>query len=127
MDDLRGALAPDNAVNVAVIGAGGWGTALSRVLAEGGHAVTLWAHRAEFAAELRAIAHDGSHENAAYLPGISIDPAIEITHEATALAGKDLYVFALPSQATREVALALSPNISRTAIYVSASKGIERG
>ena len=119
-------------MNVAVIGAGGWGTALSRVLAEGGHAVTLWAHRAEFAAELRAIAHDGiahdgSLENAVYLPGISIDPAIEITHEATALAGKDLYVFALPSQATREVALALSPNISRTAIYVSASKGIERG
>ncbi|MDP4199845.1 MAG: NAD(P)H-dependent glycerol-3-phosphate dehydrogenase [Bacteroidota bacterium] len=109
-------------MNTAVIGAGAWGTALARVLMERGHSVTLWAHREEFATELRE-----SRENAIYLPGIQIDPEIEITHSPEAIAGKELYVFALPSQATRAVTIGLRQHIARDACYVNASKGIERG
>jgi len=110
-------------VNAAVIGAGGWGTTLARILDERGHAVTLWARREEFAEELRA-----AHENKIYLPGIPLSASIEVTHNALALAKKDLYVFALPTQATREVALELSNHISHeNAVYVSSSKGVERG
>ena len=109
-------------MNTAVIGAGGWGTTLARVLAERGHTVTLWARHAEYAAEMRA-----TRENRIYLPGISIDPSIDITHDPRALSNKELYVFALPSQATREVATELSEYISHDAgVYISASKGIER-
>ncbi len=109
-------------MKAAVIGAGGWGTALARVLAERGHSVTLWVRDELFARELRK-----SGENQNYLPGVAIDPSIEITHDASAITGKELYVFALPSQATRDVVSTLSPNISREgAMYVSVSKGIER-
>src|SRR5947207_152096 len=109
-------------MRTAVIGAGGWGTALARVLAERGHSVTLWAHREEFAAELRS-----KRENATYLPGVPISETIEITHEAAGLNAKELYVFALPSQATRQVVRELLREIAHDdAIYVSGSKGIER-
>jgi len=110
-------------VNAAVIGAGGWGTTLARVLDERGHHVTLWARRESFAELLRQ-----QRENSEYLPGISIAPSIGITHEASALRQKDLYVFALPSQETRLVASELSAHISKErSLYISASKGIERG
>ncbi len=109
-------------MKTAVIGAGGWGTTLARMLQERGHAVTLWARREAFADELRT-----ARENAAYLPGVEIPASIEITHNASALHGKELYVFALPSQATREVIGELSSHISHAkAVYVSASKGIEK-
>ncbi len=109
-------------MKTAVIGAGGWGTTLARVLHERGHDVTLWARREAFAEQIR-----NARENAVYLPGIEISPLIKITHDASALEGNDLYVFALPSQATREVISELAPHISHgNAVYVSASKGIER-
>jgi glycerol-3-phosphate dehydrogenase (NAD(P)+) len=109
-------------VNAAVIGAGGWGTTRARLLDERGHRVTLWARREAFAEEIRR-----AHENAVYLPGIELSPSIEITHEASALSGQELYVFALPCQSTREVIVELSKSIARTdAVYVSASKGIEK-
>src|SRR2546427_4939195 len=110
-------------MNAAVIGAGGWGTTLARILDERGHHVTLWARREEFALELSRI-----RENRTYLPGISLSSSIDVTHNAHKLAHNDLYVFALPTQATREVAAELSPQIAHgKAIYVSASKGVERG
>ena len=109
-------------MNTAVIGAGGWGTTLAGLLAEGGHSVALWARHADYAAEMQA-----TRENRVYLPGIAIHSSIEITHDARALSGKELYVFALPCQATREVASELSSHISHDAgVYISASKGVEQ-
>ncbi|HZK76092.1 MAG TPA: NAD(P)H-dependent glycerol-3-phosphate dehydrogenase [Candidatus Kapabacteria bacterium] len=109
-------------MNAAVIGAGGWGTTLARLLDERGHRVTLWARREEFASELRE-----KRENATYLPGIKLPATIDITHDARELARSELYVFALPTQSTRSVARELAENISHSgAIYVSASKGIEQ-
>ncbi len=109
-------------MRIAVIGAGGWGTTLAQVYAERGHTVTLWARsqvRAQEISELR--------ENPTYLPGIALHPAIEITHSSDLLDQKELYVFALPAQATRAVASQLSGGLSHQAVFVSASKGIERG
>lgn len=109
-------------MNAAVIGAGGWGTTLARLLDERGHHVTLWARREAFAKALRE-----TRENATYLPGIKLPTTIEITHDARELAKKELYVFALPTQSTRTVTLELAKHISHSAaIYVSASKGIEK-
>ncbi len=59
---------PDNAsLNIAVLGAGSWGTALAALMARNGHAVTLWGRDQKVAA---AIGRD--HENPRYLPGIPL-------------------------------------------------------
>ncbi|HEY3876119.1 MAG TPA: 2-dehydropantoate 2-reductase N-terminal domain-containing protein, partial [Candidatus Kapabacteria bacterium] len=110
-------------MRTAVIGAGGWGTTLALVLHEKGHDVTLWSRREDFARELRE-----RRENIRYLKGIQVPVSIEITHDTEWLYDRELYVFALPSQATRAMATELSPKISHAgAVYVSASKGIEKG
>jgi glycerol-3-phosphate dehydrogenase (NAD(P)+) len=109
-------------MRAAVIGAGGWGTAISILLAERGHDVTLWARSPERAAELRT-----SHENKRYLPGIDIPKEIKVVSEGSELTGKELYIFSTPSQMLREVATRLKAHIaSPSALYMSSSKGIER-
>ena len=76
-----------------VIGAGGWGTTLSLLLAEAGHEVTLWARSEEFASAMNL-----TRRNPVYLPGIEIPAKISITHNAASLPEKDIYIFAVPSQ-----------------------------
>jgi glycerol-3-phosphate dehydrogenase (NAD(P)+) len=110
-------------MRAAVIGAGGWGTAISLLLAERTHDVTLWARSAERAEEINI-----TGKNERYLPGVSIPTTIKVTNNAEDLRGNDLYIFAVPSQSLRSVALYLKDFItSDSALYVSASKGIERG
>ncbi|MGI9175097.1 MAG: NAD(P)H-dependent glycerol-3-phosphate dehydrogenase [Rhodothermales bacterium] len=109
--------------NIAVLGAGSWGTALAVLLAENGHAVTLWARRPEAAARLRAERH-----NPNYLPDVILPDAIHVTSDLEAAAGdKDLWVMAMPSQAVREVAGRAAPLVHEDLIVVSVAKGIENG
>jgi glycerol-3-phosphate dehydrogenase (NAD(P)+) len=76
---------------VAVLNAGGWGTALAVSLAGRGHDVTLWARRDEQARNI--LAH---RENRAYLPGVLIPETVAVTSELEqALAAPDL-VLAVP-------------------------------
>jgi glycerol-3-phosphate dehydrogenase (NAD(P)+) len=110
-------------MRAAVIGAGGWGTAISLLLAERSHDVTLWARSAERAEEINI-----TGKNERYLPGISIPTTIKVTNNPESLRGIDLYIFAVPSQSLRAVSSLLKDVIaSDSALYVSASKGIERG
>lgn len=108
---------------VAVIGAGGWGTALACVLAYAGNEVRLWARRPEFAAQIQAL-----RQNSTYLPDVALPPGIEVTSDAAA-AGQDaqLAVFATPTQALRSVAELFRPHLPGGIPLVSASKGIEIG
>src|SRR4051794_40453367 len=74
---------------VAVLNAGGWGTALASVLAARGHAVTLWARRPELATELAV-----RRENPAYLPGVRLPASVTPTADlATALADCRVVLF----------------------------------
>ena len=59
--------------NIAVLGAGSWGTALALQLARNAHNITLWAHRREHAAALRE-----TRENRRYLPGIPLPPNLAV-------------------------------------------------
>ena len=61
-----------------MIGAGAWGTALAMVARRAGRSVILQAHETEIAAQINA-----SHENP-YLPGVTLDPAIEATADMAA-------------------------------------------
>jgi glycerol-3-phosphate dehydrogenase (NAD(P)+) len=109
-------------MKTAVIGAGGWGTTISLLLSKGGHDVTLWSRSEEFASLVSV-----TRENPVYLPEIKIPDSILITHDPEVLRNKDLYIFAVPSQSLREVATILLPFVKNdSALYVSASKGIER-
>lgn len=105
----------------AVIGAGGWGTALACVLARAGHEVRLWARRPGFAALLAE-----GRVNETYLPGVTLPPGISVGSDmAASLRGAELVVLAAPTQALREVATAARPSLKRDALLISAAKGIE--
>ncbi|WJY67932.1 NAD(P)H-dependent glycerol-3-phosphate dehydrogenase [Corynebacterium auris] len=110
-------------VNVAVMGAGSWGTTLAKIFADAGNAVALWARRPELA---RAIAT--TRENPDYLPGLALPESITPTSEpAEALDGAAIVVFAVPSQTMRDNLTAWAPSIAADATLLSISKGIEAG
>jgi glycerol-3-phosphate dehydrogenase (NAD(P)+) len=106
---------------LAVLGAGSWGTALAALLAANGHHVRLWTRET---ALIEAIQSAG--ENARYLPGIPLPASLQLTTQfATALAGAEVVVWAVPSGALREVAEQAAPFIAPDALLLSAAKGLE--
>jgi glycerol-3-phosphate dehydrogenase (NAD(P)+) len=86
---------------ISVVGAGSWGTALAKLLAHKGFAVTLWVYEAELAERMRA-----SQCNDLYLPGIILPKHLEIVSDlAAAVQDRDVVVLVPPSQVMRQVAL----------------------
>ena len=105
----------------AVLGAGAWGTALAKVLADKGESVTLYARRPELP---RQIAE--KHVNERYLPGIELGNQLAVTTDLSkALKDATLIVLAVPSHALREVVLEAHRSWPTDAPIVSATKGIE--
>jgi len=110
-------------MNVAVLGAGAWGTALAHLLADKGDDVVLWARRRDLCDAVNT-----SGENARYLPDIKLSKRIACTTDVeTAVKGAKMVVFVVPSHATREVARAAAPFVHDDVPVVSATKGIETG
>lgn len=108
-------------MNIAVLGSGGWGTALSLLLLENGHRVTLWSHHEEKAREM-----DRTRVNP-MLKGVFLPQELLITGDLKqAVAKAQMVVSAVPSFAVRETAEALARVIEPGAVVVSVSKGIER-
>ncbi|MDP3073526.1 MAG: NAD(P)H-dependent glycerol-3-phosphate dehydrogenase [Opitutaceae bacterium] len=106
-------------MNFAVIGAGAWGTAFALHLARLGRGVTLVPRREAHATELIA-----RRENADYLPGIPLPPAIRITADlAAATAAADVILLACPAQALRETCA----RVGAAKMVVSLAKGLEVG
>jgi glycerol-3-phosphate dehydrogenase (NAD(P)+) len=106
---------------VAVLGAGSWGTALAKVLAEKGDEVVLWARREDLAKQI-----NDTRVNEHYLPGARLPNTLRATHDLrSALEGAGMVVFVSPSHATREVAKLAAPFIPEGVSIVSATKGIE--
>lgn len=104
-------------MRITVLGAGAWGAALAKVLHENGNVVTLWDINAALLAELRS----GHSER--LLPGVTLptDWQVEADFDR-AIAGSEVLVMAIPSQAFRSVAAKLA---GHPAILVSVTKGIE--
>jgi glycerol-3-phosphate dehydrogenase (NAD(P)+) len=110
-------------IRVAVLGAGSWGTAFAKVLADAGCSVTMWARRAEVA---EAISR--RRENPDYLPGIRLPGSLRATTDAAqALAGTRMVVLAVPSQQLRANLTGWTGWIDPAATLVSLAKGVELG
>jgi glycerol-3-phosphate dehydrogenase (NAD(P)+) len=109
--------------NITVLGAGSWGTALALVLADNGHRVRLWSHRAE---QVREINEQRTNEK--YLPGVRL-PEVIIGYDdlGAALDGVSIVVLAVPTKAIREVLQRARMCLAAPITIVAVSKGIEPG
>jgi len=104
-----------------VLGAGSWGTALAKLLADQGYCTRLWSRREAMADAIRE-----TRENQAYLPGFSLPDTLEATADLEyALDGSDLIVCVVPTHGLREVLRDAVPLLGAGAPIVSATKGIE--
>lgn len=105
-----------------VIGAGAWGTALAQVCARAGLEVTLQAREAEVVASVNQ-----AHENALFLPGVALEPAIRAAPDMSALAACDLILAVAPAQHLRSALAALAPHLKPDVPVVLCAKGVEQG
>lgn len=107
--------------NVGVLGAGSWGTALSVLLHDNGHQVTVWSIDEN---EVKMLKEKREHE--LKLPGVKLAEDMVITGDMEeAIRGKDFLVLAVPSPYTRSTARNMKPFVAEGQIIVDVAKGIE--
>jgi glycerol-3-phosphate dehydrogenase (NAD(P)+) len=108
---------------VAVMGAGAWGSALAQVLADAGNTVMLWARRPEVADEINT-----DHRNRRYLGNTVLPTEVRATPDpAKALVGVTTVLLAVPSQVMRANLTEWTGLIDDDATLVSLAKGVEMG
>jgi glycerol-3-phosphate dehydrogenase (NAD(P)+) len=103
------------------MGAGAWGTALAKVLADAGNDVTLWTRRTELADEI-----NDTHRNTGYIGDVELPASIRATGDAAdALDGACTVLLAVPSQTLRVNLEPWRGHIGADTTLVSVAKGIE--
>ncbi|RSK27443.1 NAD(P)H-dependent glycerol-3-phosphate dehydrogenase [Bacillus sp. HMF5848] len=106
---------------IAVLGAGSWGTALSLVLSDNGYRVRLWGHLAEQIDEINQ-----QRTNKKYVPDIVLPDSIQgYLSLEEACKHLDIIVLAVPTKAIREVLRQAVPLFGSAKHIVSVAKGIE--
>lgn len=110
--------------NIAVLGAGSWGTALSLALARNAHNVSLWAHSAE---HVQAMQETGC--NARYLPDFPFPANLMLESDLNKLVqNHSTFLIAVPSHAFRTILQKLKTfGITDNATIIWASKGFAQG
>ncbi|SFG11314.1 glycerol-3-phosphate dehydrogenase (NAD(P)+) [Lachnospiraceae bacterium C7] len=107
--------------NIGVIGAGSWGTALSKVLANNGHKVVVWSIVKE---EVEMLQKNREHLDK--LPGVKLPESISFTTDIKeAIEGMELIILAVPSVFTRSTSKTMAPFVKEGQIVVCVAKGIE--
>ena len=106
---------------IAIIGAGGWGTALSIAMARKERKVRLWAYEPYLVETMIA-----TRENPLYLPGARIPESVLISNSIKeVLSPASIVILAVPSHVYRQVFTKMSPLLNANMYFVSATKGIE--
>ena len=108
-------------MKAAVVGSGGWGTALALCLLRNGHETLLWSHSRQKAEEMEKTRQNNM------LPGVLLPEALKIAWEPSSVAGHSLVVIACPSVHIRSVCRQVAPYLAEDAVLVSVTKGIEPG
>jgi glycerol-3-phosphate dehydrogenase (NAD(P)+) len=112
-----------NLERIAIIGAGGWGTALAALWAKQEKKITLWGHNPERVDRIKTC-----RENPDYLAGAKLSSSVIVTSDLGMCSEADLIVFVTPSTALREIAQKLRGIVtSSDAVFLSCTKGIEHG
>ncbi|MEE4204805.1 MAG: NAD(P)H-dependent glycerol-3-phosphate dehydrogenase [Erythrobacter sp.] len=104
---------------IAVIGAGAWGTALAQLLARDGREVLIWAYEAEVVAAINE-----THSNPMFLASVELSTTIRATGDLGELAGIPIVLAVTPAQVLGKV---LSGLAEAPRDLVLCSKGIEAG
>ncbi len=113
-------------MDIVVVGAGSWGTALACVLCENQHQVTLWGRDEAQLAEMAA-----QRENRRYLPGLWLPESLRFSSDLSATVRAlptdipSLVVAVVPTHTMRQVFAEVAADLPAQAVIVSASKGIE--
>ena len=107
-------------MKTAVLGSGGWGTALALVLLENGNDVTLWSY---FEEESKVLQETGENP---MLKGVPLPKELHLTSDLSCVKGCSLVVLATPSFAVRTTARNLAAVLDKGTVVVSVSKGIEK-
>jgi len=111
------------ASEIAVIGAGSWGTTLAIQIARRGGSAQLWGRDPSLVADMRAM-----RENPRYLPGVTLPAGVTVTSDhAEALRGADLAIVAVPSHFVRATLGPMARAVPPGAAMLSATKGFEPG
>ncbi len=104
---------------IAVIGAGAWGTALARMLAEKGHEVSLWFY------DKKVLAQAKRKNSNPFLPNFSLTSLKLSDNLKEAVIGATVVILANPAQSNRTILRKLKPFLNRRAKFLVVSKGIE--
>ena len=108
-------------VEISIIGAGAWGTALAVAARRAGNEVLIWAYEADVADSINI-----GHENSVYLPGRELDPDIRATADLSDTADADIVLLAAPAQHLRRTVGPLADALSPATPLVICAKGIEQ-
>ena len=104
-----------------VIGAGSWGIALAKVLAQNGNDVTVWSIIED---EIKMLQENKEHLTK--LPGVKLpDNMSYTTNLEESLKDKEMIVLAVPSPFTRSTAKSMAPFVADGQLIVNVAKGIE--
>src|SRR5712692_3113907 len=108
-------------MQIAVLGAGSWGTTLALLLLYNSHEVVLWSYREDYA---RVMIEE--RESPTFLPGVPLPENLRITSNLEeAVHGAEMVVAAVPSQHLRSVLQKLRSHDFRNVVMVNVAKGIE--
>ena len=106
---------------IAIIGAGGWGTALAITMARAEREVRLWAYESYLVETILA-----TRENPIYLPSARVPESVRVSNSMKdVLAGAGIVIIAVPSHVYRPVVSQMMPLLDAEMHFVSAAKGIE--
>jgi len=106
---------------IAILGDGGWGTALGLLLLKQGHAVSLWGPFPDYIERLQQ-----ERENTLYLPGVPLPEALNWTADRDeAVAGAEIIILAVPSKYYRSVLESFASRLPADCMLLSVSKGLD--
>lgn len=106
---------------LAIIGGGGWGTALAIVLARESRPTSLWVYERDLAEQMRE-----TRENEVFLPGFRLPESVRPVNDlAEAVEGAGTVLTVMPSHHCRGLYLEMLPHLRPGMSFVSATKGLE--
>ena len=106
----------------AILGNGGFGTAMALALERAGHSVALWGHDAVYTASIAA-----TRQNPRYLEGCVLPDSIRVTHDAVAVLDRcQTVLVAVPTQHVRSALAGLAAAVPKDVPVVSLAKGLEQ-